>query len=502
MSQVDVVVVGAGNAGLVAALSAYEQGARVLILEAASVAERGGNSRFAGGIFRFAHHGLPDIIPLLTDDARREAAGVSVDAYPAKRYLEDAMGVGAGKPDASLIRLLVDESCSTMEWMRDQGVRWELTIGKLIDPAKIPEGEPYVLPPGSAVRSEDEGVGLTDTLFAAVERAGIEIRYDSPAVSLITEGSTVLGVSIRGPDCFQEARGAVVLASGGFEANPEMRLRYLGPGWDLVKVRGSRYNMGTMLAHVLTIGGKPAGHWGGCHASPIDLNAPDVGDLRLTDKMSRYSYPYGIIVNLLGERFVDEGSDEVWLTYAKTGAAIMAQPNGVAFQLFDQQTIDLIEPRYATGTPVKADRIEELAEALGVPSGSLRRTVDVFNAAAPAGRFDPFHKDGLSSNGRLHPPKSNWMVPLSDPPFVAYPVTCGITFTYGGLAIDEQARVLDTEGHPMPGLYATGEIAGGFFFHNYLAGAGLMRGSVFGRIAGRNAAEARRAAQARHLMEV
>lgn len=489
MSQVDVVVVGAGNAGLVAALTAHQQGARTVVLEAASEADRGGNSRFSGGIFRFAHSGLPHIFRLLTDGARREAVRVSVDPYPAERFLEDAMRVGAGKPDLSLIRLLIDQSYPTMEWMRDQGVNWELTIGKLIDPVKLPDGQTYVLPPGGAVRSDGEGVGLTDALFAAAERAGIEVLYDSPAISLIAEGSTILGVRTRQRDRFGEVLGSVVLASGGFEANPEMRRRYLGSGWDLVKVRGTRYNMGTMLAHVLTIGGKPAGHWGGCHAAPIDLNAPDVGDLRLTDKMSRYSYPYGVLVNVHGERFVDEGSDEVWLTYAKTGAAIMAQPNGVAFQLFDQKTISLLEPRYSTGSPIEAGTIEALAKALSIEPASLCRTVTAFNEATPDGPFDPFRKDGLRSSAGIYPPKSNWAVPLDDPPFVAYPVTCGITFTYGGLAIDQEARVLDTEGRPMPGLYATGEIAGGFFFHNYPAGMGLMRGSVFGRIAGRSAAE-------------
>ncbi len=502
MSQFDVVVVGAGNAGLVAALAAHEHGAKPLVLESAPYAERGGNSRFAGGIFRFAHGGLAEILPLLAEAAHTDAREVAVNPYPADKYLADLIKVGSGRPDPRLTQLLIEESYGTMAWMQDRGVRWELTIGKLIDPARLREGETYVLPPGGAVRSEREGVGLTDALFAAVERAGIDVWYDSPAIALLTEGSTITGVSIRRLDRFDQVHGNVVLASGGFESNPEMRLRYLGRGWDLVKVRGTRFNMGTMLAHVLTIGGKPAGHWGGCHASPIDLNAPEVGDLSLTDKMSRYSYPYGILVNQRGERFIDEGSDEVWLTYAKTGRAIMAQPDGVAFQIFDQKTIHFIEPRYATGTPIEAESVEALADALGVPSESLVGTIDKFNAAAPTGTFDPFHKDGLSSRASLQPPKSNWTLPVTQPPFVAYPVTCGITFTYGGLAIDEQARVIDTEGRPMPGLYATGEIVGGFFFHNYAAGAGLMRGAVFGRIAGRSAAITKRPSHASSPEEV
>jgi tricarballylate dehydrogenase len=248
--------------------------------------------------------------------------------------------------------------------------------------------------------------------------------------------------------------------------------------------------MGTMLRQALEIGAQPAGHWGGCHASPVDADAPAVGDLAITDKTSRYSYPYGILVNVEGDRFIDEGENHVWLTYAKTGAAIRAQPRARAFQLFDQKTLHLLEPRYVTATPVEAGTIRELADRLGIPARKLEQTVAAYNASVPDGEFDPFRLDGLATDDTLSPPKSNWAVPLDEPPFVAYAVTCGITFTYGGLKIDERAQVLDTEGVPMPGLFATGEITGGFFFHNYPAGSGLMRGAVFGRIAGESAAAA------------
>jgi tricarballylate dehydrogenase len=288
----------------------------------------------------------------------------------------------------------------------------------------------------------------------------------------------------------------VVLACGGFEANPELRLRYLGTGWDLVKVRGTRFNMGTMLLAALDAGAAPAGHWGGAHASPLDAHAPDVGELSLTDRMSRYSYPYALLVNGAGDRFVDEGEDEVWLTYAKTGWAIREQPGARAWQLFDQQTIHLLEPRYSTAIPLEADTLDDLAAKAGINAAGLHRTVAAFNdachrgSARPDARFDPYAKDGLATDAGadLRPPKSNWALPLDRPPFVAYAVTCGITFTYGGLKIDASARVLDTTGRPMPGLFATGEIAGGFFFHNYAAGSGLMRGAAFGRIAGGEAA--------------
>ena len=490
-SDFDVIVVGAGNAALVAALAAHDRGARVLVLEAAGIEERGGNSRFSGGIFRIAHNGLTDLLPLVKDGHPQDLSRVNVEAYPREQYLGDLINTSANLSDPALVRALVDKSYETVEWMRDHGVEWELAIGKLVDPSKLGPDETYVLPPGGALRSVHEGVGLVACLFRAVEEAGIDVWYDAPAQGFLTAGSTVTGVRVRQRDAMVDVRGAVVLASGGFEANPEMRRRYLGGGWDLVKVRGTRFNMGTMLREALEIGGQPAGHWGGCHAVPLDVNAPPVGDLARTDKTSRYSYPYGILVNIDGVRFVDEGENQVWLTYAKTGEAIRAQPRATAVQIFDQRTLHLLEPRYSTGDPIQADSIRELAEMLGIPPRKLEQTVETYNAAVPEGAFDPFRLDGLSTDETLSPPKSNWATPIDQPPFVAYQVTCGITFTYGGLKIDERARVLDTEGVPMPGLYATGEITGGFFFHNYPAGSGLMRGAVFGRIAGESAAAAR-----------
>ncbi|MDH4148246.1 MAG: FAD-binding protein, partial [Acidimicrobiia bacterium] len=303
---------------------------------------------------------------------------------------------------------------------------------------------------------------------------------------LLMDGATCRGVKVRGRDGFVDVYGkAVVLGCGGFESNPEMRLRYLGEGWDLVKVRGTRFNMGTMLMQALAAGAAPAGHWGGAHASPLDSNAPPVGELHLTDRLSRYSYPYSVLVNRHGDRFVDEGEDEVWLTYAKTGWAIRSQPSAVAWQIFDAKTVHLLEPRYSTGTPIEADSLDDLAAKCGIDAERLGRTVAEFNAACQGGEFDPFHKDGLRTRPEsLGVPKSHWAQPIDSPPYTAYGVTCGITFTYGGLKIDTDAQVIDTTGQPMPGLYATGEIAGGFFFHNYAAGSGLMRGAVFGRIAG------------------
>jgi tricarballylate dehydrogenase len=492
----DVVVVGAGNAGLVAALAAHDGGARVLILEAAPQAERGGNSRFSGGLFRVVHDGLDSLLPLVTEKARNWGDRVTVAPYPEATYRSDYDATSDKRNDPALTSRTISESYETVRWMADHGVNWELTVGKLIDPDKISADETYALPPGGALRAEHEGVGLVADLFAAAEKAGIDIWYDAPVSRLIMDGSRCLGVAVQRPSGEIQVNATVVLAAGGFEANPEMRQRWLGPGWDLVKVRGTRFNTGTVLAAAMAAGAKAEGHWGGCHAVPIDADAPMVGDLRLTDKMSRYSYPYALLLNSDANRFIDEAETQVWMTYAKTGAAIRAQNRAWAFQLFDAKTIHLLEPRYSTGTPIVADTLEELAEKVGVDPAKLVATVSTFNAACPGGEFDPFHLDGMKASPEGQPSKSNWAQKIDTAPYTAYPVTCGITFTYGGVRIDDQARVKDNADRVMPGLFATGELTGGFFYHNYAAGAGLMRGAVFGRAAGTGAAKEALAAHA------
>jgi tricarballylate dehydrogenase len=492
--RADVVVVGAGNAGLTAALAAAEAGAHVIVLESAPLSERGGNTRFSGGIFRTPHNGFDDQLLAVLSGVSEEALNqVSLRPYTEDDYRNDWMTTSDHQPDAELVDIVVRSAFATMQWMHSRGVRWELTTNKLFSSTSFSPGRKYDLPPGGAIRAHGEGVGLSARLFEAAEAdPAIEIWYDSPASKLLTSGSTVLGVRVRLAREVIDVSGAVVLAAGGFEANPEMRLRYLGSGWDTAKVRGTKFNMGTMLQEAIAVGAQPVGHWAGCHASPLDANAPKVGDLALTDKYSRYSYPYSVMVNERGERFVDEGENQVWLTYAKTGAAILQQPHARAYQIFDQKTIKLIEPRYRTGTPIVAETIAELAKLLSLPETTLARTIADFNAATSAdadARFDPIAADdGVSATPGGQPPKSRWAIPVDTGPFVAYPVTCGITFTYGGVKINGSAQVIDTEGHAMPGLFATGELSGDFFYYNYAGGAGLPRGAVFGRIAGTSAA--------------
>ncbi len=483
-SRYDVIVVGAGNAALTAALSACQQGARVLVLEKAPEAERGGNSRFSGGIFRFAYDSIEDLKPLRPDLPNSQWDLVDVGNYGDDRYLADLMRVTEGQANAELSRTLIQQSHPTMLWMTDLGVSWEWSIVW-----STRSGERVRFNPGAVLQARNKGVGLVEDLFESSQRAGIDVAYQAKMTGFLQDDAgRITGVRVKTPQGIEDApAGAVVLASGGFEANPEMRARYLGTGWDQVKVRGTRFNTGETLRMALDIGAMPVGHWQGCHATPIDANAAPVGDLDLTDRTNRLSYPYSIMVNCLGQRFVDEGEDTGAYTYVKMGRAILAQPRGIAYQIFDRKTVHLLEERYTTGTPIVADSMEDLAEKLGVPSDVLQATVEEFNAAVQPGEFDPSGKDGKRTSG-LTPPKSNWALTVDSPPYTVYPVACGITFTFGGLKIDSGARVMDTEDVPIPGLYATGEITGDFFYHNYPGGTGLVRGAVFGRIGGANAA--------------
>lgn len=486
-AEFDVIVVGAGNAGLLAAISAREAGCEVLLVEASPREERGGNSRFASGVYRVAHAGARDIRELVAEDADLQWDRIEIEPYPLDRFLEEVGGPSQGFADAALLTDIAAKSLDTVRWMRDLGVRWSLSISKLADSMR--HGGRVRTTAGAEVIAEGNGLALVESLFARAEELGVTVSYGSPVVDLVTRGRTVAGVVIRTEDADQVVEAPVtILACGGFEASAEARARYLGQNWDLVKVRGTRYNTGALLAKALDHGAAAAGHWSAAHAVPIDSAAPPVGDLTIGDSTARYSYPYGITVNVDGQRFLDEGEDEMQLTYAEIGRKILAQPGASAFQIFDRTGCALLEPRYSTAKPVEADTIEELEAALGVPPGRLTETVRKFNAACPQGQFDPAVKDGLGARPDGQPPKSNWAVALTAPPYRAYRVTCGITFTFGGLAVDADARVPGVDGRPIPGLLAVGEIAGGFFAHRVPSGSGLIRGAVCGRTAGRTAA--------------
>jgi len=280
------------------------------------------------------------------------------------------------------------------------------------------------------------------------------------------------------------------LGAGGFEANTQMRAQHLGAPLDQAKVRGTPHNQGDGLRMALDIGAMPWGQWSGCHSTPISADWGQFAPRELTDKSNRLSYLYGVMINRLGLRFLDEGFDVQFLTYAKYGRIILNQPGGMAFQFFDQKTVDLLEPRYSTSEPIVADTLEELISKLDIDDkDQALQTFNQYNAAAcDPGGFDPSKKDRLSTSG-LDIEKTNWAVRLDDPPFHAYSVTGGITFTFGGLKIDADAQVIGTDWRPIPGLYTCGEMVGGLFHDNYGAGSGLVSGATFGRIAGRSAAQ-------------
>jgi tricarballylate dehydrogenase len=488
----DVVVVGAGNAAFTAALAARAEGARVVVLEKASQKLRGGNTRFTGGVFRCTYNGLEDLIPIVRDND--DPTTVTVQPYTRADYLRDIERVTAGRADPLLSTVLVDRSYDTVRWMAELGVPWE--FNRAVGAVTIAGATTVKLPFGGALRVKGEGVVLSSTLFRLAEEADIPVLYETQAQRIVTaQDGRIAGIEVRGPGGMRLLQcRALILASGGFQANPEMRTAYLGPSWSLVKVRGTRFNTGEMTRAALAAGAQSYGEWSGCHATPIDADAPIYGELRLTDKTNRLSYPFSAMVNLDGDRFVDEGEDFNLYTYAKMGREILQQRSATVFQVFDQKTIPLLETRYNTATPIVADSLAALADgieeryrSLGFRKANFLKTLEAYNAAVQEGPFNPDILDGKRTLG-LHPEKTNWATRLDEPPFHAYAVTVGITFTFGGIRINEDAAVLDYLERPIPGLFATGEITGGFFYLNYPGGTGLMRGAVFGRLAGTHAA--------------
>ena len=491
----DVVVVGGGNAAMCAALSAQESGARVLVLEKAPEAWRGGNGFFTAGGFRFAFKSFDELRTLIGDLSDQEAAQMEIDPYTEDNFYDDLMRVTEDCADPDMALFLVRESQNTVRWMKDRGIRWIPMFGR--QAYKV--GGKFRFWGGLVLEAVGGGAGLIDMEYASAAKAGIDVRFEAKATRLLTDDrGRVTGVTVRTPEGTETiAAGAVVLASGGFEANPEMRTRYLGPNWELARVRGTPYNTGDGIRMAIDIGALPWGHWSGCHSVQWDLNAPWHGDRKVGDNFQKHSYPVGIIVNLRGERFVDEGADFRNYTYVKYGRAVIGQPRRTAFQVFDQKVVELLREEYRIRevTKAEANTFEELARKLEIDVPGFVKTVTEFNAAVMKDvPFNPAVKDGRGTRG-LALNKSNWAQALDTPPYVGYAVTTGITFTFGGLKIDDAGRVIDCEQRAIPGLYAAGELVGGLFYHNYPGGAGLMAGAVFGRIAGRSAATAARASR-------
>jgi len=490
----DVIVVGAGNAAMCSALAASERGARVLVLEAATFEARGGNTRYAAGQMRNGFGDPRNLLELVGEADAAQFALADIDPYAAEDFFDDAARLTQYRTDPVLMDVVTRQSFDTLSWMRRQGVRFQLSFGRQAQRV----GGRFRFWGNLPCEAWGGGAGMLDAYYERAGASGIEMLCETRATRLLTAGSAVCGVeAVRQGIRQSYGAGAVVLACGGFEANAEMRAMYLGPNWDLAKVRGTRFNTGQGLKMALAVGARTCGQMSGAHSTCWDLNAPEHGDLVVGDSYQKHSYPLGIMVNARGERFLDEGADFRNYTYAKYGAELLVQPAMFAWQVFDQRAVPMLRDEYRVKqvTKARADSIEELAAKLeGVDAQAFLRMVAAFNQACPAGD-PPINlgiKDGRGTRG-LAVPKSHWAYPIDRPPFEAYAVTTGITFTFGGLKITADAEVEDHAGKPIPGLYAAGEILGGLFYGNYPGGSGLTAGAVFGRIAGVSAGEHARA---------
>ena len=480
-----VIVVGGGNAALCAAISARERGADVTVLERAPFEQRGGNSRFTAGGMRVVYDGNDDMRALMPDLTGDELARTDFGAYPRDRFYDDMGRITEYRTDPNLAGKLIDESFDTLRWMTGHGVRFLPMYGR----QSFETDGRVRFWGGLTVEAWGGGPGLVDSLTNIARRGGVDIRYGARAVALELKAGRVCGV--RTADTALAA-DAVVLACGGFESNAAWRAQYLGPGWEIAKVRGTRFNTGDGIRMALDAGAASRGNWSGCHAVAWDMHAPGLRRPPTSATTSRSTpTPLGVVLNAEGRRFVDEGADFRNYTYAKYGREILKQTGQFAWQVFDGKVLPLLRDEYRIKrmTKVSADSLEALVQKLdGVDAAQALATLQAFNAAVDVDTpFDPAVKDGRAARG-IDPPKSNWANRLDTPPFEAYGVTCGITFTFGGLHVDNQSRVVGVDGAPIEGLYAAGELVGGLFYFNYPGGTGLTSGAVFGRTAGRNAA--------------
>ena len=471
----DVVVAGCGVAGLSAAVSAAEAGARVAVLERAPIEDRGGQSRWTEAYLRMksleavsddfeehlAENGSGAIDPDLVEQAATDSRGTS---------LTRALSLA----DPNVIEQFANAAPSTIAWLQGLGARFDFLPTQFLT-----KSQPRLLPVGG-------GQALVDVLAARAEKLGVSFLYETTAQSLLRDPTgRVCGLlaSTRGQGQ-RELRGEVVLACGGFEGNMEMMTRYIGPRAVYLRpvCKGGYYNRGEGIRMALDIGAAAAGDFGSYHAEPVD---PRSG----ISEPSIFIFPYGILVNLDGERFTDEAPTTVDACYEPVTRRIFEQRQGTAWVILDARHLRI--PNYRLGIrtdapPVAAQSIAELAPKIGVPADRLTATVERYNAACSGRDWQPLQLDGLKTEG-LHPPKSHWACPLQEAPFHAYPIISSNVFTFGGLKIDPQARVLDADGEPIPGLYAAGETVG-LYYRNYTGATSVLKGLVFGRIAGAGAA--------------
>lgn len=457
MGDPDILVVGGGNAALCAAMTAAESGARVLILEAAPKPYRGGNSRHTRN-FRCMHDG-----PL----------GPLVDTYSEEEYFDDLLKVTGGKTDEHLARLAIRSSEACLPWMEDRGVRFQPSLSGTLSLART---NAFFL---------GGGKGLLNAYYRTAAALGVAVEYEAQVTHLQLEDDKIVWVEYtQNGATHRITPKSVVVASGGFQADVDWLARAWGPAARNFLIRGTPYNRGVVLADLLDQKVEQVGDPTQCHAVAIDGRAPkfDGGIVTRLDCV-----PFSIVVNKNGERFYDEGED-VWpKRYAIWGRLVAAQPDQVAYAIIDAKSLELFMP--SVFPPIKAESIEELATKMDLPAGAVRATVDSFNAACgDISGFRPTELDGVATSG-IVPAKTNWARPISTPPFYGYSLRTGVTFTYLGLKVDENAQCA-IGNRPIGNLWAAGEtMAGSILGQGYLAGFGMTIGTVFGRIAGREAAK-------------
>ena len=453
----DVLVIGGGNAALCAAISARRAGASVLVLEGAPKFYRGGNTRHTRNM-RCAHDAATEIL---------------TGPYTEQEFWDDLLLVTGGQTDEELAKHMIAESKDILGWIVEQGVRWQPSLGGTLSLGRT---NSFFLGGGRA---------MLNALYLTAEKLGVDILYDAEVLELEIENGMFLSAALKQGDGRVNVRAStLVAAAGGFEANIEWLREYWGEAADNFLIRGTPYNRGSILKMLLDKGVQDVGDPTQCHAVAIDARAPkfDGGIITRHD-----SVVFGIVVNKHAQRFYDEGED-IWpKRYAIWGRLVAAQPDQIAYIIFDSTVVTSFMPTLFP--PIGAPSVAELAGKLELDPAALEKTIADFNAAVRPGTFDHTILDDCRTEG-LSPPKTHWARKIDTAPYLAYPVRPGITFTYLGTRVNKQSRMLMKDGKPAANMFAAGEImAGNVLGKGYAAGIGMTIGSVFGRIAGREAAK-------------